>query len=890
VTYCVLSQSALFFDPNEGDPAMTRTLRRFVAVLSVVLALQFMVTSAAFADLDLPPLDGIYGTTKTNPYPPPEDPSYADYWWRQGWGTSLRPQISLNPPESMVATQDGLIIGTLYTVNQTPVTAINSAAPQNYDFSTWGGTTQNTGPYGPGQDGSFDLAAIAAAAGATPEGVWYLHYKFVSTFRASTLSMHLPFKIDHTAPSRVASITLSTTVSGAPVASETTSTLTASSRAVVKWTAGEQDTLSLIANSGVAYYQVLVDGEPYVPESDEAPEQGRIYSAIWNPHPSQITLEGMPAGRHKVTVLAVDRATNKSVESLPVYFHSDPDTPTVSWLTPTGNTLVPTSKLLSVNASDAAGEPTVVFTIDGSSIATLTAPPYSFDPDMSAYTTTTPIVIGATVTDLLGRSVTSTRAVTYEPSGVAGLVPSSALDLESGASGTSSTNPWYAFAAGDVVSDRRGWGNSLHPDFTLDYPAAAEGILYNVVTTTSTIDVSHPQNYYRASKPTGTHTANTLDMQGIYDYPPVSGWRSAPVPGAHNPLEGVWYFQFVFYDRQGNVSAHTYQGGFKLDFTPPSAITGLAVAPTPTSTPSTTTTTIAGSRVHVSWDASTTYDTLSGVSYYKVLLDGAEVIPTDGVVWDLPNGIPNSATLEDLTPGRHTISICAVDRATNVSALRSITVYSDPDTPTVAITSPSGSAIGVKPTLTAAASDQGGVASVVFRLDGTTVGTFTSAPYSGSVDLSSFASGAHTLSATVTDRFGRQATASKSVTLDKTVLELNSFSRTPKTFYPIRREGYYDYSYIRFKLNKASSVKVTIKNSSGTTVKTLYKTARAATYETIKWDGKWSSDGKAHVGTYYYYLTATDAAANSVAGSRLTTYIKNYQLVRKGGGVKVIRR
>jgi hypothetical protein len=178
----------------------------------------------------------------------------------------------------------------------------------------------------------------------------------------------------------------------------------------------------------------------------------------------------------------------------------------------------------------------------------------------------------------------------------------------------------------------------------------------------------------------------------------------------------------------------------------------------------------------------------------------------------------------------------------------------------------------------------------VFTLDGTTVGTFTSAPYSGSVDLSGFASGSHTLSATVTDRYGRQATASKTVTLDRTALVLSSFSRTPKVFYPIRRDRYYDYSYMRFKLSKDSNAKITIKSSTGTIVKTLYKTARAGTYETVKWDGKWATDGTARVGTYYYYLTATDAAANSVASSKLTTYIRNYQLVRRGGGIKVIRR
>jgi hypothetical protein len=869
---------------------MTRTLRRFVVVLTVVLALQFLAAGVAFADLDSLPADGIYGTTETNPNPPPEDASYADHWWRQGWGTSLRPQVSLNPPESVETSVDGVIVGMLYTVDQSAATLINASTPQNYDFSTWGGTSNNAGPFGPGQDGSFDLFTIATDAGASPEGIWYLHYKYVSTFRASTRTLHMPFKIDHTAPKKVDGVTISTSVSGAPIADETTSALTSSARAVVKWQGEEHDTLSLVATSGTAYYQVLVDDEPYVPESDSSPEQGRIYSAPWWPHPSAITLEHMPSGRHKVTVIAVDRATNKSVESTPVYFHSDPDTPTISWLTPTGNTLVPSSKLLSVKASDAAGDPRVVFTINGSSIATLTAPPYSVDPDMSAYTTITPIVIGATVTDSFGRSVTTTRAVTWEPSGVAGLVPTAELDIVSGGLGVSSTNPSYPFAAGDVDSDRKGWGNSLNPDFTLNYPPQAEGILYNVVTTTSTIDVSHPQNYYRASKPAGTHTANTLDMRGIYDYPPASGWRSVPVPGAQNPIEGTWYFQFVFYDRQGNVSARTYQGGFGIDVTPPSAPTGLAVAPTLGSTPSTNTTTIPGSRVHISWDASSTYDTLSGVSYYKLILDGEEIIPEDGIVWELPNGIPNAATLENLTPGRHTISVRAVDRATNVSAARSITVYCDPDTPTIAITSPSGSKVGVKPTLAASAFDQGGVASVVFRLDGTTVGTYTSAPYTGTVNLSSFAAGDHTLSATVTDRYGRQATASKTVTLDKTPLVLNSFSRTPKIFYPIRRDRYYDYSYIRFKLSKASNVKITIKKSSGATARTLYKTARAGTLETVKWDGKWSSNGKAQKGTYYYYLTATDAAANSVASARLTTYIRDYQLVRRGGGVKVIRR
>jgi hypothetical protein len=438
--------------------------------------------------------------------------------------------------------------------------------------------------------------------------------------------------------------------------------------------------------------------------------------------------------------------------------------------------------------------------------------------------------------------------------------------------------------------------------------------------TTATIDTTHPVDIggfayvldhslvTSLSRPGDTSTpvytayapaedGSTGDVTPIAeDGADLNGWvhrLTTPywIAGMHDPIEGVWYLHAHTVTARWDSIAPPDPAGkdttvhFGIDVTPPSSPTHLnPVGPIVNGN------TVNSSVCDFTWDnpgyTGEEYDTLSGDAKWRIYLNDT-LVRTFRNVLAWPEG---SATMENLEPGKNTVQVSVIDYAGNESERSTFRVYSDPDTPTVSITSPSGSYIGVKPTLTATASDVGGVASVVFKVDGIAVGTFTSAPYSGSVDLSSFAAGSHSLSATVTDRYGRQVTVSKTVTLDKIPLVLNSFSRTPKTFYPIRREGYYDNSYIRFKLNKDSNAKLTIKNSSGTTVKTLYKTARAATYETIKWDGKWSSDGKAHVGTYYYYLTATDAAANSVASSRLTTYIKNYQLVRSGGGVKVIRR
>jgi hypothetical protein len=89
------------------------------------------------------------------------------------------------------------------------------------------------------------------------------------------------------------------------------------------WPAAEYDALS-----GVAYYEVLVNGSVVVPAGGGA--DGRIYVTFPpNPPPSSITIEDMPPGVNSVVVRATDRALNEG-DSDPVAFRSDPDTPTIS--------------------------------------------------------------------------------------------------------------------------------------------------------------------------------------------------------------------------------------------------------------------------------------------------------------------------------------------------------------------------------------------------------------------------------------------------------------------------------------------------------------------------------------------------------------------------------
>jgi hypothetical protein len=112
----------------------------------------------------------------------------------------------------------------------------------------------------------------------------------------------------------------------------------------------------------------------------------------------------------------------------------------------------------------------------------------------------------------------------------------------------------------------------------------------------------------------------------------------------------------------------------------------------------------------------------------------------------------------DTANGSHTLTARARDAAGNIatSAPVSVTVSNDTTPPAVTITSPaSGSTVAGTITVSATASDDVGVASVQFRLDGVDLGApDTVAPFSISWDTTSATNASHSLTAMARDTAG----------------------------------------------------------------------------------------------------------------------------------------
>lgn len=401
--------------------------------------------------------------------------------------------------------------------------------------------------------------------------------------------------------------------------------------------------------------------------------------------------------------------------------------------------------------------------------------------------------------------------------------------------GSSSTNPslqtnvdvWWR--AGQVSVDSTtfavGWGMSTYPHFELNLPSVnpeAEGFIigqrYFVTGTPAIVDPSTPGDYLNATNVKGTNLTNTLSLGAAL----LTEAPSVPAGTVqHTPYEGVWWYNYRFYTGYGlwgtNISAP-----FGVDQTPPRAVSGL-LASTTTRTADATQT-FATSRVNLMW-CNLPYDDMSGVGYFAVALDGVPIIPdsssapSQGRVFPPASDTTScSVTIEDLPAGSHTLAVNTIDRATNESAGRSVTIFVDPDVPTISITSPSANVIGVAPTIKVNAQDAGGVKKVDYQLDGYALGTATSSPFSLTADLSGFVNGVHTLTATVTDMYGRTATTSKTVTLDKTPLVLSSL----KTGGSGRKPSASIY------VNRAATVKIYIPRFKATKTVTTSKAGRVS--------------------------------------------------------------
>jgi hypothetical protein len=484
------------------------------------------------------------------------------------------------------------------------------------------------------------------------------------------------------------------------------------------------------------------------------------------------------------------------------------------------------------------------------------------------------------------------------------------------ANGVTVTSPVTNPSMGDVDAWRQGWGRDLFPQFIITNspdPAVA-GIYYTIDRSSSTVIPSQSAATWQQALQTeaAPWTIDRLDVAGAYNYPPATGWP-APQIGTHDPLEGRWYWHFVLYRWTGTaVSAvPQFDMPFNIDLTPPDPVTTVLVTPDRPAgsvgvAPSTT---AVGSsrRVTVSWKG-TNYDDLAGTAYFT-LYDGGTALYTG------PAGIHNEGgsdathtaqgnppfwyaagwthgyaqTLEVSEAGKHVFTLTNTDKALNESAKSAPAVYySDPDVPAVAFSGKVLSTIGALPAISVDASDSC-LRDVTIKVDGLTVAhsdaTTMSMTLTAKPNLSALSNGTHRIYATATDMFGRIVTINRSVVLDKTPPVLSSISLPlyndafmRSTFFPIKRDKFWDTAKMSYRVSEYSTVLFEVHkgSASGAVVYTAQRTGSGSS--SFTWNGLTTGSKTPVSGTYVFVLRATDVARNVSKTVRATVYIRDFQI------------
>jgi len=501
-----------------------------------------------------------------------------------------------------------------------------------------------------------------------------------------------------------------------------------------------------------------------------------------------------------------------------------------------------------------------------------------------------------------------------------GTVPMAYAELESAASYTSETNP----SVGENATWRWYWGNSWNPQLTVSSIPADSGELADTrgfvyqINQMAPGEDREPDPFPLAQIPDfGSASVSVkpgnATVNGTFDIPGVvtrQGWTA--YPGHTVKGEGLYRLTLRYYNQfRIEDAADTDSLLLGIDMTRPSPAAELtSTAWQVGATPYTE------SRWRrISWD-DRVYDTLSGLGAVKIAVgkvtdENPAVIAKnnapDPVYEQFATSInPFISTLpqltyfdiEDLPAGATTITVTMVDRATNESTPMYLKSYVDTDTPTLKVTKPTaGAKVGVKPTMSVVASDKAGISSVKYYVDDKLVYTATKAPYSGYPDLSSYASGGHTLKVVAADMIGtatgpwtkaHTTTATVSFTLDKSAPSMSITSKGPNPFYPRKREGYKDNYVVKFNTNEAGTAYLDI--YSGGKLYRSVKKSMVSGANSISWDGK-SSSGALKATGYSVKLRLVDSAGNTRTSSSFGATIRFYEVVRtSSGSARVIER
>jgi hypothetical protein len=148
----------------------------------------------------------------------------------------------------------------------------------------------------------------------------------------------------------------------------------------------------------------------------------------------------------------------------------------------------------------------------------------------------------------------------------------------------------------------------------------------------------------------------------------------------------------------------------------------------------------------------------SGLKEIRYTTDGSTPTATTGTVYGGPFSVASTTT----------VKYRAFDNAGNAEAVNSQLIQVDTTPPTVSVSSPSdGSTVTGTATLSASATDEAGVDHVDFLVDGTVVGSDSTAPFSVGWNSTSVADGQHSITARAVDVSTNAATSGAvAVTVD----------------------------------------------------------------------------------------------------------------------------
>ena len=531
-------------------------------------------------------------------------------------------------------------------------------------------------------------------------------------------------------------------------------------------------------NVGIASVQFQVDGANVGSALTSAP-----YNFSWN-------TTSVSNASHMLTAVAKDAAGNTATSAVVTVTVNNTDTtpPTVSITSPANNATVNGTITVSATASDNVGVASVQLQVDGANVgAADTTAPYNFSwnttsvsnashtltavaKDAAGNTTTsagvkvtvnnsdtTPPTVSIT-SPANNATVNGTITVSATASDNVG-VASVQLQVDGANVGAADTTAPYNFSWNTTsVSNASHTLTAVAKDAAGNTTTSAgvKVTVNNSDTTPPTVSITSPANNATVNG-TITVSATASDNVGVASVqlqvdganvgaadtsaPYSFSWNTTSVSNASHTLTAVAK------DAAGNT---TTSAGVKVtvnntDTTPPTvSITSPANNATVNGT------------ITVSATASDNV----GVASVQLQVDGANVGAADT---SAPYSFSWNTT--SVSNASHTLTAVAKDAAGNTTTSASVKVTvnnGDTTPPTVSITSPSNNAtVSGTVSVSANASDNVGVATVQFQVDGNNVGSAdTTSPYNFSWNTTSYANGSHALTAIAKDAAGNSAVSS----------------------------------------------------------------------------------------------------------------------------------